>query len=327
MRRKPLSILFALLAAAAVGARCYLYFTAIDPVTGFYVDSARALGLVVSVACAVGMIACVALFRLVSEPAAGMVDRAPEIGVVSFGMAAALGYEAVCGAMSEWADSPVRAVLTGVVALLAAVYFICAGVDRMRGTKNTPGLLYGAVPVWAAVKLVLYYTQFHGVVYISEGILEVFALALSMMFWLYHTRMVTGMNAGRAAQWGYGFGIAAAAACAMVTLPRLVARLMGRDDLTGHGSVLMGTLFISIVYIVVFLVRYHIASVDSPLLPEEEADPAAIPLAEGAASVEEMAEQAQSEQAYASPSLGGADDRIDRMVDELLREKQEGNDQ
>ena len=217
--------------------------------------------------------------------------------------------------------------LTGVLALLAAAYFLCAGVDRMRGTRNTPGLLYGAVPVWAAVKLVLYYTQFHGVVYISEGILEVFALALSMMFWLYHTRMVTGMNAGRAAQWGYGFGIAAAAACGMVTLPRLAARLMGRDDLTAHGSVLMGTLFISIIYIVVFLVRYHIASVDSPLLPEEEAEPASAPLTEETTNVEQMAEQVQSEQAHTTTSLDGTDDRIDRMVDELLREKQEENDQ
>ena len=89
----------------------------------------------------------------------------------------------------------------------------------------------------------------------------------------------------------------------------------------------MGTLFISIIYIVVFLVRYHIASVDSPLLPEEEAEPDFISLVEETASVEEMEEQAQSEQVSASPYPDGTDDRIDRMVDELLREKQEENNQ
>lgn len=318
MRRKPLSILFAALAVVAVAARFFLYFTAIDPATGFYNDSSRVLGLVVSTAFVVGLIVCVVLFRFLSEPSAGVIGRAPGLAVISFGMAGALCCDTLVSLVRSLSALQC---LVGLFALLSAAYFVCTGIDRLRGTRHTPGLLYATVPVWAAVKLVIYYTQFHGVIYISEGILEVFALALSMMFWLYHTRMVTGMEPGRAAQWGYGFGIAAAVACCMVTLPRLVAGVMGRDDLTAHGLGLEVALLISAVYIVVFLVRYHIACVDSPfssdpVLETEEAAKESSPLTE----TEPVADSSEEETAAAQ-----ADDRIDRLVDELLRQKQEEN--
>lgn len=309
MRRKPLSILFAVLALAAVATRMWLYFTAIDPATGFYTDSSRTLGLIVSVVFGVGLIACVVLFRFFSEPAPGQIVRASDLAVASFGMAGGLCYDTVVLLMQTSGTSPVKKYLIGLFALLAAAYFVCAGVDRLRGTQRTPGLLYAAVPAWAAVKLVVYYTQFHGVVYISEGVLEVFALALSMMFWLYHTRMVTGTNPGRAAQWGYGFGIAAAAACCMVTLPRLVSGLMGQDALTAHGSGLEVSLLISVIYIAVFLVRYHKTPADRPLSPNRIPD-----REERVARTEE-------------PETVQTDDRINRLVDELLHQKQGENEE
>lgn len=338
MRRKPLCIVFTLLAAAAVAGRIALYFTSIDPETGFYTASARTVGMIASVAFAAGMILCVVLFRLLSEPKAGVIARAPELGVVSFGMAVALGFDTIASLVRPSVNSPVLNYIVGFFALLAMAYFICSGVDFLRGGRCTPGVLFGAVPLWSAVKLALFYTRFHGVIYISEGVLEVFALALTMMFWLYHTRMVTGMNSGRAAQWGYGFGISAAAACAMVTLPRMAAGLMGRSDLTAHGSDLEITSLISILYIVVFLVRYHIASVQSPVLEEEgedvqelqaahplehRADAQEVNLRESTASAQEEQAAESVEAAKAVSTESDVDDRIDRMVNELMQEKQD----
>lgn len=341
MRRKPLCIVFALLAAAAVAGRIALYFTSIDPDTGFYTESARMIGMITSIAFVVGMVLCVVLFRFLSEPKSVVLDRAPDLGIVSFGMAVALGFDTIASLVQPSVDLPMLNYIIGFFAILAMAYFICSGIDYLRGGRCTPGPLFGAVPLWSGVKLVLFYTRFHGVVYISEGVLEVFALALTMMFWLYHTRMVTGMNSGRASQWGYGFGISAAAACAMVTLPRMAAGLMGRTDLTAHGSNLEITSLVSILYIVVFLVRYHIAPAQPPVSAESGEDAEKFDIAyslerqteakkenwmENSASVIEARADDRSAQPKAVPTESGANDRIDRMVNELIKEKQEKDD-
>ena len=322
MRRKPLCILFTALAAAAVAARFFLYFAAIDPATGFYTEQYHGLGTAVSIVFAVLLIACVLSFRLAGEQRQGIIGRAPGLGVVSFGMAAALCYDAVMAIVRGVGGTAFgRDVTVSVLALLAAVFFVFQGVDRLTGSNRTPGLLYGLVPLWAAVKTVMFYTKFHGVVYISEGMLEVFALALVMMFWLYHARMLTGMNAGRAAQWGYGFGIAAAATCSMVTLPRLTALLLGKTELASHGSALEISLLVSVAYIILFLIRYHDAPQAAPDAEEEEI-PAVPPV--GAASMDEYVPQpamADIDQHPAEESMPAVDDRIDRMVDELMDEK------
>ena len=333
MRRKPLCILFSLLAAAAVAGRFVLYFTSIDPTTGFYTASARVAGLISSLVFVVGLVLCLLLFRCLSEPKAGVLGRAPDLAIVSFGMAVALVFDTIASLVRGTADSPLRDGIAAIFALLAAVYFVCSGVDYLRGERRTPGLLYGAAPLWAAVKLVIFYTKFHGVVYISEGVLEVFALALTMMFWLYHTRMITGLNPARATQWGYGFGIAAAAACAMVTLPRMAAGLMGRTELTTHGADLEITWLVSILYIAVFLIRYHITSVQSPWSPVADEQAETSTLEDGDPRAQENQPEdvvAPIEGTEETPDAvptqvdsAKLDDRIDRMVSELLLEQEE----
>ena len=151
MRRKPLCILFSLLAAAAVAGRFVLYFTSIDPTTGFYTASARVAGLISSLVFVVGLVLCLLLFRCLSEPKAGVLGRAPDLAIVSFGMAVALVFDTIASLVRGTADSPLRDGIVAIFALLAAVYFVCSGVDYLRGERRTPGLLYGAAPLWAAV--------------------------------------------------------------------------------------------------------------------------------------------------------------------------------
>ncbi len=258
MRRKPLGILFGVLAVAAVAARYFWYFHATNAPTGFTANSMQALGVGLSIAFVAVLAACVISFRLTKDPAAQGLRRSIPLGVVCFPLAASLCFDTVVSFGGELLPIDYA---VGILALLSALYFAWFGMDRLLGRNSCPALLSLAPLVLSALKLVVFYTDFHNVTAITEGIVELFSLCLGTLFWLYHTKMVLGQNTRRSAQWGYGFGIPAAACYLMITLPRLVAPLTYRAEFTAHGSRVEWASIVAALYIAVFLVEYHRASV------------------------------------------------------------------
>lgn len=254
MKRTVAFTLSGLVIAVLVALRSYFVLYGIDAQTGFYVAQKQNAATAVSMAMAGLCVVVIIVARLLPLKPAGIVRHSYPLSLLSFLMAGALFYDAAYTLFSQmellnWAD-----ILLLVLAVLAGCSLVAHGVGLWRTLPQRVGFSALLIVLWSLARFLILFIRFNGVTKISENAFDVVAAALMMMFWLFHTKNVTGTQSKGSTGWLCGFGLTAAAASLMVSLPRYLALLTGRGDLFVYSSGPLLFNLIAPIYIFVFLI-------------------------------------------------------------------------
>lgn len=147
-------------------------------------------------------------------------------------------------------------VLQGVFGILSAIYIIVFGISYIDGRTFYSRYKFLALSplVWSAVRLIIRFVKKISYVNVSDLMLELFAIAFMMIFFLHFARISSGLSNKKSMRSLWSAGFAAVFFCAVANLPRLVAII------TANGNALskeypfalcdLGFAFFAVCYIV-----------------------------------------------------------------------------
>lgn len=147
-------------------------------------------------------------------------------------------------------------VLQGVFGILSAIYIMIFGISYIDGktTYSRYKLLALSPLVWSVARLIIRFVKKISYVNVSDLMLELFAIAFMMLFFLSFARISSGLSNKKSMRSLWSAGFAAAFFCATANLPRFIAVI------TGNGNALpqeypfalcdLGFAFFAVCYIV-----------------------------------------------------------------------------
>ncbi len=120
--------------------------------------------------------------------------------------------------------SLVPTVLQGVFGILSAIYIFIFGISYIDGrtTYSRYKLLALSPIVWSAARLIIRFVKKISYVNVSDLMLELFAIAFMMLFFLSFARISSGLSNKKSMRSLWSAGFAAAFFCAAANIPRLV---------------------------------------------------------------------------------------------------------
>ena len=248
-----------------MAARTVIVLTSIDPHTGFYYTSAQSGGtgalftetganvfsMTLLIAAAVFLLA----MRFTRHRATAPISDSAPLAMASFLVAASLFFDIASQLFTRLSSLTLGDYLVIGLAVLSGIYFILRGLALWQGKSGSPSLWSLTVVLWGLAKLILTFTRFNGITQISENTYDIFAIALLMIFWLFHAKLVDSTDTRRSLNWIYGFGVPAAVAGLMVTIPRYFAMIFVEQEFITSASPEFTGLTMSL-YIFVFLGTY-----------------------------------------------------------------------
>lgn len=147
-------------------------------------------------------------------------------------------------------------VLQGVFGILSAIYIIVFGISYIDGrTFYSKYKLLALCPLmWSVVRLIIRFVKKISYVNVSDLMLELFAIAFMMLFFLSFARISSGLSNKKSMRSLWSAGFAAIFFCTVANMPRLIAVI------TAHGNALskeypfalcdLGFAFFAVCYIV-----------------------------------------------------------------------------
>lgn len=273
VRMKYLMYLFAVSLVAMLPIRLYQLLGLIELDTGFFSETNFTVVLVYVLALAVPLLFIVLSYISKEVPSPMLpVGKNYALGISSLVFSAALLYDAVINAFhiipstagtigivldvikSNLSESGGMFLLARIVfAFLGCVWFLVFAVSHLGGnTAYKNYKLLALAPVcWAASRLVTYLTSPISFVNITELMFELYMLMFLTLFLITSARISTGVFS-EDGMWGiYGFGLSAAFFGAVVTIPRAVVLIIGRENVQGYSfePADLGALIFAISYI------------------------------------------------------------------------------
>ena len=127
-------------------------------------------------------------------------------------------------------------VLQVVFAVLAIFYFVVFAISHLngKGSYREFKLLALAPLCWSMTSLIDRLMKAISFVSVSELLFEIFMLVFAMLFFLTFARISSGVFTVDS-MWGiYGYGLSACLFAGLVTVPRIVAIIAGRDLVPGY---------------------------------------------------------------------------------------------
>lgn len=123
-------------------------------------------------------------------------------------------------------------VLQGVFGILSAIYIIVFGISYVDGRTFYSRYKFLALSplVWSAVRLVIRFVKKISYVNVSDLMLELFAIAFMMIFFLNFARISSGLSNKKSMRSLWSAGFAAAFFCAVANVPRLVAIITANSN-------------------------------------------------------------------------------------------------
>ncbi len=120
--------------------------------------------------------------------------------------------------------SLVPTALQGVFGILSAIYIFIFGISYIDGrTTYTRYKLLALSPlVWSVARLIIRFVKKISYVNVSDLLLELFAIAFMMLFFLAFARISSGLSNKKAMRSLWSAGFASAFFCAVANLPRLI---------------------------------------------------------------------------------------------------------
>lgn len=253
-------LLFVIAVLVVLPLRVYQLTTIIDPATGFYTDlSNMTIVLLYTVAGAFMLFMLVLSFLSKNIPAS-----IPPKGIkVPLGTAAVLlSVSMLIDAITQFSFlavsffesnntgipisfseiiSEIGAIpifLQTVFALLSCIYFIIFAISYLTGkTTYAENRLLALAPLaWAIFRIIYRFMRAISFTRVSELLFELFALVMLMMFFIAFARISSNVNR-KGNMWSiFGSGLSAAMFLLIVSVPRFVLMLIGRNDLIVENS-------------------------------------------------------------------------------------------
>lgn len=273
VRMKYLMYLFAVSLVAMLPIRLYQLLGLVELDTGFFSETNFTVVLVYVLALAVPLLFIVLSYISKEVPSPMLpVGKNYALGISSLVFSAALLYDAVINVFhiipstagtigivldvikSNLSESGGMFLLARIVfAFLGCVWFLVFAVSHLGGnTAYKNYKLLALAPVcWAASRLVTYLTSPISFVNITELMFELYMLMFLMLFLITSARISTGVFS-EDGMWGiYGFGLSAAFFGAVVTIPRAVVLIIGRENVQGYSfePADLGALIFAVSYI------------------------------------------------------------------------------
>lgn len=273
VKMKYLLYLFAASLVVMLPVRLYQLLALTELDTGFFVGSDFTVTLVYVLALVVPLLFISLSFVSKEVPSPMLpVGKNYALGIASLVFSASLLYDAIIKAFkvipsaagslsialsviaSNLAESGGAFLLARIIfALLGCVWFLIFAVSNLGGNASYKNYkLLALAPVcWAASRLVTYLTSPISFVNITELMFELYMLMFLMLFLITSARISTGVFS-EDGMWGiYGFGLCAAFFGAIVTVPRIVVLIIGRDAVSGYSfePADLGALIYTVCYI------------------------------------------------------------------------------
>lgn len=229
-----LKILYFFLPAAAAVRTVQLICT-VNPADGFvyrkYESLSLALGIITAAVCAAFIISGLSL-KTAGKPAPEKYGNSVMISlfVMSF-------FSIAGGIVALFFSAPVttQVTISAAADILMGIFFF-AGAKGCLEKRTINGATGIAAVFWSAAKLVIYYSNFDGIIMNTENILNLMALCTSMMFWLYFAHINVSYRTVSSLKYVWAFGSMAAFFCTLCTVPRITVTIIGRNDVLNTAS-------------------------------------------------------------------------------------------
>ena len=229
-----LKILYFFLPAAAAVRTVQLICT-VNPADGFvyrkYESLSLTLGIITAAVCAAFIISGLSL-KTAGKPAPEKYGNSVMISlfVMSF-------FSIAGGIVALFFSAPVttQVTISAAADILMGIFFF-AGAKGCLEKRTINGATGIAAVFWSAAKLVIYYSNFDGIIMNTENILNLMALCTSMMFWLYFAHINVSYRTVSSLKYVWAFGSMAAFFCTLCTVPRITVTIIGRNDVLNTAS-------------------------------------------------------------------------------------------
>lgn len=252
MKLKNIYLLFVLFLPVSVMGRFFQLSSTINPSTGFFSADAADINFYMCAAFVVFaffLFCCTLFYKGYSS---APIQPKPVLAVFSLILALTLLID--LGAMVTSIGGGVTAfqILHCALLMLSAAVFCLFAVWSFSGVKvNVGGLMLVPIVLWI-VRLIADFMSFTGMANISENVIKLIMICTSMVFLLYHGKLVGGMGSVRNRRMAVAFGMPAAVLCLISTLPRYILYFVDATKL--HEGLLGDPADLALgVYIAVFI--------------------------------------------------------------------------
>lgn len=254
------------LLCVAIPFRTYQHLSLIESDTGFYKEINWSVYLMYALCILAVLVPYVFTLLAKNVPESRAVYRKNKLlAVASFVFGVGLVADAVTAlstlvlAYQGYLTTEINIILTalqGVFGILSAIYIMIFGISYIDGrTTYTRYKLLALSPlVWSVARLIIRFVKKISYVNVSDLMLELFAIAFMMLFFLSFARISSGLSNKKSMRSLWAAGFTAAFFCAAANLPRLIVII------TANGNALpneypfalcdLGFAFFSVCYIV-----------------------------------------------------------------------------
>lgn len=251
MKLKNIYILFALFLPVSILGRFFQLFATINPSTGFFTPDASGINFYMCAAFAVFtfFLFCCALFY--KDYSDAPITPKPISAVFSLILALTMLIDLGAKVTSLTSISVLEIVYCALLLLGAGVFCLFAVRSFSGNDMQLGGLMIVPILLWI-VRLITDFIAFTGMANISENVIKLLMICTSMVFLLYHGKLVDGMGSVKNRRMAVAFGIPATILCLISTLPRYILYFVDAAKL--HEGALGDPMDLALgIYMVVFI--------------------------------------------------------------------------
>ncbi|MBR2151952.1 MAG: hypothetical protein IJ944_01530 [Clostridia bacterium] len=273
MKKIILSISFILFCFLTVGVRIFELLVMIDKQSGFYLEKFNIISIIMVV---IAFIGCFnfAFGSIITLKNESKERKAPKnsvlVGISSLLMALGIFYD-----MGQIALSTSEYNLGNYVALglsfLSAITFVIYGVCYFVG-KELPKIMSIIPVIWSVGQLIISYTRFNGIALASENITDIITLSFFMVFWLYHSKIISEINAEKSLSRLFIFGSCTAMLGLISTLPRFFVDYGLRVDFISSMPMVSFSNLTGAIYVICFMGAIYLQTVEKSVCNTLESD-------------------------------------------------------
>lgn len=334
----------------ALPVRIYQMLFLVDPATGFFTDQnivAICLAVFMVIVSAIIMFMCFydknapKRFEPIKNIPAMIAAAASGIGIIVHSISALLIDNRAHSSLSQDAANAVNAleggqaylnVIMAFIGVAAGIVILIAAFNFATGKNVFRSIPVVAIipPLWFCINLIILFTNYTNVTYITENMMDMFSMILVTFFLLSQGKMFARVNPVKSGKRIYAFGLPTILYGFVSALPSFVLQAMDLPHTSSFKMTLNIAIFLIAVYALVFLLIY-------PKIPnyreemeeedeEHEQQEDAQPLVEELTIQEEVKEEVPVVQQEEHPILNDMELETEEEEDEPLVFEDDGRE-
>lgn len=273
MKKNILSISFILFCALAVGVRIFELLVMIDEQSGFYLEKFNIISIIMVV---IAFVACFnfafgSIITLKNESKKRKVPKnSVLVGISSLLMALGIFYDMGQITLNTAEYNLGNYIMLG-LSFLSAITFVIYGVCYFVG-KESPKIISIIPVIWSVGQLIVSYTRFNGIALASENITDIITLSFFMVFWLYHSKIISEINVEKSLSRLFIFGSCTAMLGLVSTLPRFFIDYGLRVDFISSMPMVSFSNLTGAIYVICFMGAIYLQTVEKSVCNTLESD-------------------------------------------------------